>query len=400
MELTKCQNEGLKIAIQRYKNREKYTVISGYAGTGKSTLVKFIIEALNVPKDKVGFACFTGKAAEVLRKKGNKNAITLHKMLYDFFVTERGTFIKRPKKELDYKVIVVDECSMTPKSMIDLLLSYENIYVLFIGDPFQIHSINSNESHNLLDHPHIFLEEIMRQAAESEIIQLTMKIRENKEIPLMRGKEVQVLSKKELNTGMLTWADQILVATNTTRNYINNQVRELKGFYGLPQEGEKMICLRNYWDILNRNGDAIVNGMTGIIKNPIEGFKVIPRFIQKENRYIYNITCDFIPDGMTEEKDNIIFKSLELDRKMILTGEKSIDWQTAYKLNKIKEKYGEIIPLEFAFGYAITGHKAQGSEWDKVLVIEEKFPYDKIEHSRWLYTCCTRSASRLVLIRK
>ena len=71
MLLTKKQEEGLKIILERHKNNEKYTVISGYAGTGKSTLVKFAIDALNVEKSKVAYATFTGKAAEVLRKKGN-----------------------------------------------------------------------------------------------------------------------------------------------------------------------------------------------------------------------------------------------------------------------------------------------------------------------------------------
>ena len=79
MELTPKQQEGLKIALERYKANEKYTVIAGFAGTGKSTLVKFIIDALDVDKDKVAYATYTGKAAEVLRKKGNPNAMTLHK---------------------------------------------------------------------------------------------------------------------------------------------------------------------------------------------------------------------------------------------------------------------------------------------------------------------------------
>lgn len=66
MKLTKKQEEGLKIAVARYKNREPWTCISGYAGTGKSTLVKFIIAALNVDPEDVCYIAFTGKAATVL----------------------------------------------------------------------------------------------------------------------------------------------------------------------------------------------------------------------------------------------------------------------------------------------------------------------------------------------
>ena len=72
MILTAKQEQGLKIAVQRHKDGEKYTVISGYAGTGKSTLVKFIISALDIDDNRVCYTAFTGKAAEVLRKKGNR----------------------------------------------------------------------------------------------------------------------------------------------------------------------------------------------------------------------------------------------------------------------------------------------------------------------------------------
>ena len=109
MELTVAQQKGLKIALERHKNNEKYTTIAGYAGTGKSTLVKFIINALQVDPTKVAYATFTGKAAEVLRKKGNPNAMTLHRLLYDSIPKSSGGFIRVPKKTLDYTIIVVDE---------------------------------------------------------------------------------------------------------------------------------------------------------------------------------------------------------------------------------------------------------------------------------------------------
>ena len=88
---------------------------------------------------------------------------------------------------------------------------------------------------------------------------------------------------------------------------------------------------------------------------------------------------------------------LGMDKKLILTGEKSLDWKTEYRLGK--SKYADGIPMEFTYAYAITAHKSQGSEWDKVLVIEERFPFDKEEHARWLYTACTRASGKLVLVR-
>ena len=131
MILTNKQEEGLKIILDRHKRNEKYTVVAGYAGTGKSTLVKFAIEALNVESSKVAYATYTGKAAEVLRKKGNPGACTLHKLLYDHFPMPGGGFYRKPKTELDVTIVVVDEVSMVPKPMVDLLLKHK-IYVIFL----------------------------------------------------------------------------------------------------------------------------------------------------------------------------------------------------------------------------------------------------------------------------
>ena len=396
MELNAKQKNGLTLALQRYKNKEKYTVIAGYAGAGKSTLVRFIIEELKtygVKETDICFACFTGKAAQVLLKKGNKNVITLHKLLYKSIPKESGGFVRIPNPSIPYKIVVVDEVSMAPKTLMDLLFKH-NVYVICLGDPFQLPPVDKKEDNHLLDAPHIFLDEIMRQAQESEIIQLSMAIRENRPIEAFQGKEVQILNKEELNTGMLTWADQILVATNATRVSINAQMRKLLNFGEQPQDGDKIICLRNYWDCFSDNEEPLVNGTIGILKNSFLTKRYLPNIVKSIDglSHIDLIMGDFISDS------GMYFHSLEMDKKMIDTGEFSLDWKTVYQLNR-NPKTRDIPPLEFTYGYAITCHKAQGSEWDKVLVIEEKFPFDKIEHARWLYTAVTRSSEKLVLVR-
>lgn len=394
MELTLAQEEGLKCSLARYKAHEKFVVISGYAGTGKSTLVKFIIAALDVDESKVAYASYTGKAAEVLRKKGNPNAMTLHKLLYDSFPRPGGGFFRKPKTSLDYSVIVVDEVSMVPRSMVELLLSHM-VFVIFLGDPFQLPQISKDETHDLLDHPHVFLSEIMRQAKESEIIQLTMKIRAGENISVCQGEDAIVIPKRELVTGHLLWADQIICATNAMRFGLNNQMRQLLGFEGLPQDGEKVVCLRNQWEDLSEDGTAaLVNGMTGTLKNPFKSFRMAPKYVKMRKHKMDIIQGDFVSD------EGDLFKSVEIDKKLIMDGEYSLDWRESYALGKLKNKIGDIAPRQFAFGYAVTGHKAQGSEWDKVLVLEESFPFDKLEHARWLYTCATRASSRLVLVKE
>ena len=151
--------------------------------------MRFIIEALDVEAKKVCYATFTGKAAQVLAKKGNKNAMTLHRLLYDSVPRPGGGFTRIPKKSLDYTVVVVDEVSMAPKSIMTKLFSH-NVYVICLGDPFQLPTIEKEEDNHLLDNPHIFLDEIMRQATESGIIRLTMDIRDQKPLDYIKNDEV------------------------------------------------------------------------------------------------------------------------------------------------------------------------------------------------------------------
>ena len=392
MELTNKQQLGLKVAVARYQNGEKYTCISGYAGSGKSTLVKFIVQSLPGidPETDVVYATFTGKAAQVLLKKGNKNVSTLHKLLYESLPRPDGTWYRKPVERIPYKIVVVDEVSMVPQSMIDQLFRY-HIYLLALGDPFQLPPINKDDVNTLLDKPHVFLDEIMRQAQESEIIRVSMDIREGKDLSLLDGSEVKIYDKKDFTAPMMLWADQILVGTNATRIGLNNTMRELLGREGGPQDGDKVICLKNDWDTIANNYDPLVNGTIGYLKDSYSTFVSFPRFLGGHKFDV--LQSKFITDGGAE------FDTLPMDKKMIMTGEKCCDFKTAWTISR-NRMHGHKLPKEFTYGYAITCHKAQGSQWEKVLIVEEGFPYDKTEHARWLYTALTRAEEKAVIIRK
>ena len=134
MELTEKQLQGLNLTLERFRNKQKYVVISGYAGTGKSTLVKFIIAALGEygidPDADVIYTSFTRKATQVLQKKGNKNVSTLHKLLYKWRPLSNGKFRRIPYTSLEpYKVVVVDEVSMVPKELMQLLFTH-NVFII------------------------------------------------------------------------------------------------------------------------------------------------------------------------------------------------------------------------------------------------------------------------------
>lgn len=285
---------------------------------------------------------------------------------------------------------------MAPKALMDLLFTHP-VYVICLGDPFQLPPIEKEDDNELLYHPHIFLDEIMRQAQESEIIRLTMQIRNNEELKTYNGNEVKILPAKNINTGILQWGDQIITATNAKRQSINAQMRQLLGRYGEPVEGDKMICLRNYWDDLSEQCNPLINGTIGYIQSGFKTWRELPYFIRKQFKVS---KIDIFATNLYVPETEDIYHSIEMDYNMILTGEKSIDWRLSYALGRLKPKYGDMIPKEFDFAYAITCHKSQGSEWNKVVVIEEKFPFIKNEHARWLYTACTRASEKLVLLKE
>lgn len=389
MILTAKQEEGLKIAVKRYKDHEPWTCIAGYAGTGKSTLVKFIVQALNLDENAVCYIAYTGKAAKVLRDKGCTNAMTAHRLLYQSFPRADGTFYHKVKRPLDYPydLIVVDEISMLPKEIWDLLLSH-NIHVICLGDPFQLPPIG--EDNQVLYNPHIFLDEIMRQAQESEIIRLTMDIREGKSLPLFKGNEVQIFDQKDMVDGMFTWADQIIVAKNETRRNINSRVRNMifNTASEEPVEGDKIICLRNSWETVTEAGDVLVNGTIGTMHNI--------RYFQHHPFLKPKLTANFISDDCEEDAESspidMYFRDLNIDYKLLTTGEPTVTEKNFRRFPK------EFRPLNFDYGYCITCHKAQGSEYGKVLVVEEYLRGN--DHARWLYTAATRAKDKLVIVRK
>lgn len=385
MILTAKQEAGLKIAVDRYNAHEAYTCIAGYAGTGKSSLVSCIIAALNLAPAYVAYIAYTGKAALVLKNKGCPNATTAHKLLYNSMPRKDGTFYHQPKRPLDgpYKLIVVDEVSMIPRPMWELLLSH-HIHVIALGDPGQLPPVG-DENTDILKQPHIFLDEIMRQEADSEIVNMSMLVRQGKELPLFKGNQVQVLPRSEYFADMLTWADQVLVGKNATRVQINHVMRKmlLGQEDNFPVDGDKIICLKNDWNLLTPGGEPLVNGLIGTIKNPL----------RKSMAFVGNeVFADFVPDGA--ENQNDIFHDLAMDYKLFMNGEPTINKDNFRKIPSVFH------PHLFDYGYCITCWKAQGSEYNKVLLFEEDFPrLGSEDHFRYLYTGITRAVEKLVIIK-
>lgn len=383
IQLTEKQVQAVEIGLDRYKKGEPYTVISGYAGTGKSTVVKFIVDALNLHPEDIKYVAFTGKAAQVLRTKGH-NATTIHKLIYKAFLnTKTGKFVyaKLPPEEVEAKVIIIDEISMVSAPLLRDLASY-GIHMIMLGDPGQLPPIG--EDNGMLKNPHVFLDEIMRQALDNPIIYLSMLIRTGQQIPAMDNNFVKVVKKSDLQVGMLNWADQVICGRNDTRRMLNNLMRKSKGFEGLPQVGDKMICLRNDWETTNSEGFPIVNGTIGHIEkiHRIGNFNIDEPVTTNKTGIIVNFKPDF----------SSVFNELNIDPNTPRGFENVLQ----YQINDPKIRKPEYIYHDMDYGYAITCHKSQGSSWGKVLVIAEVL--NSKEYRQWLYTAVTRAEEKLILV--
>lgn len=379
MTLTIGQEKGLKIAVERYKNKEPFTVINGPAGSGKSSLVRFIIDALNISEDKVVFIAYTGKASLVLRNKGCTNAITAHKLLYHAKEKPDGTYEFTPKKHLDYnyKIIVLDECSMLPDEMWKLLLSHK-VHVLALGDSEQLPPVDGDSK--ILDNPHVTLDEVVRQALDSPIIRLSVDIREGKYLEYGGPKECRVMPSNRISDKLLIGADQILCGKNITRHCLNERLRKIKfgeQYANKPLDGDKIICLKNDWSTLGSNEEPIVNGMIGTVNN-----------IRLSDGRLYKpeMTADF-----TSDNDGF-YKDLNMDYKIFTDKETTVNKDNWMMFPKNERAH------EFDYAYAVTVHKYQGSEAEKVVVYDEWLG-DVEFHRKWLYTAVTRSSRMLVVVK-
>ena len=411
--LTRKQEEALKLAVARYQLGMPYTVISGYAGSGKSTLVKFIISALNIPDEQVAYVAYTGKAANVLKNKGCPNATTAHKLLYHARQTKNGNYVFTPKKTLEgnYELIVVDEVSMLPQELWYQLLSH-GVYVLALGDPGQL-SPPKDETNPILEKPHVFLDEIMRQAQESAIIRLSMHIREGKDFrtfPTVSG-EVRIIPHKwmfEDENQTLLQASQIICGTNAQRFDLNDKIRKLMGRGPIPEPDDKIIGLKNHWDDISDQGNALTNGAIGHIIPKEHILQTYPNTVKFKG---FMPTDILVADFITDDGDT--FKDLPIDYQGLTTNRPALTGAQEYTLggyNKSLEKkieqYGYsvvkplIIPYSFNYGYAITCWKSQGSEYPYVLGYDCNWlrKKDTEEYKKYLYTLVTRAENAVILV--
>jgi exodeoxyribonuclease-5 len=384
--------------------------LAGFAGTGKTTLAKHLAEGT----DKVLFAAYTGKAASVMRKRGCPLASTIHQLIYlpssrsklrlldleeqlwevecETPMEDRATnsLILKLKKQIEEEkqrlkrpaftlnpessvkeanLVVIDECSMVDEKMGMDLLSFKTP-VLVLGDPAQLPPVKGG---GFFTHrqPNMMLTEIHRQAWDSPILTLATKVRMGESLEdgqygesmVMRGKPDQDLVMK---------ADQILVGKNETRRKCNSRMRFLLGYNStpvpddggfnvLPVKGDKLVCLRN------DHMEGLLNGTIWTVDEVSPG--------ACDNRICLTVTNE--DDQQT-----------------------TVEAHTHYFEGREEElPYYEIREAQcFDYGYALTAHKAQGSQWSDVFVFDESYVF-RGSAKQWLYTAITRASERVIVCR-
>jgi exodeoxyribonuclease-5 len=373
--------------------------VGGYAGTGKTHLLCTLRNEIRTfnRKINVAFATFTGKASSVLKNKLTEgNAIrhndyigTIHGMIYRA-ETKYDKILKThvvigwkriPYDEFFYDLIVIDEGSMVSKDIWEDLQAFGRP-IIVVGDHGQLPPV-SEKAFSLMHKPNFILSKIHRQAEDNPIIQLSAFIRKHGYIPnqIWSPGVFKVPWEHEKTQRIWKSLDHdekliVLCGFNATRCGLNRNIRgKMKYKKKTPYPGERIVCLRNNHTI------KLMNGQIGTMM-----------WLMPEDTNIYRLTIDVDNDPDPYE---CIAHMSTFDQVTYTT------YSDEPKI-KIAQKYAKEQGYEldyFDYGYCISVHKSQGSEWDKVILFEQRTKFwDDEYYKRWLYTGVTRAKEKLMVV--
>lgn len=370
----------------------------GPPGSGKSVVLNAIVERLGLDvKTQVAPMSFIGAASLVMRTKGLITAKTAHSWIYDSVLIplkdEYGHIVyderNRPvmyrgferKQHLpsSIRLIIIDEAYCMPRRMRPDIEKF-GIKIIACGDQNQLPPVQDSPAY-LVDGKIHHLHTIMRQAGLDDILYIANRAMLG--LPLLNGYygNSLVIDREDLSDNMLLWSDVVICGTNKTRDKINQHIRYIKGYTSsaLPCYGERMVIRNNNWDdgVLDRNENMInlVNGLIATVTNQPS--------VDTYNPETKCINVQFVPDLA---KDCVFNSDTNFE---YLIG--NVDQR-----NKIKaSRFTRGVLAEFA--YAITCHISQGSQFHRVIYVEESL--HKSIQSPLNLVGCTRADQQLIFVK-
>ncbi|MCO5259663.1 MAG: AAA family ATPase [Crocinitomicaceae bacterium] len=420
-------------------------LLSGYAGTGKTSLLGAFIKTLAHYKINTTLLAPTGKAAKVLSSKSSKRAFTIHKMIYrrknktdDFSTLQLAPNLQKNT------IFIVDEASMigdytmvegnvNQRNLLEDLLEYvfsgQHCKLILLGDVGQLPPVGSNFSPALNsaylsnNFPRLTLytaqlNEVLRQQKDSDILLNATNLRNfkssfyqfevhpNADIALVNGTELQdFLEHSFSNYG----TDETILITRSNKrcNEYNRQIRARVFWYEeLVCNGDLLMVVKNNYHWLKDEPEMgfIANGETMIVK----------RVLKHEHLYGFDfirlsvLFPDYEQIGEQEviiHSESLMCEGASLPRERLKELFFEVEKDYLYEHNK-KKRYELILAnpyfnaLQVKFGYAVTCHKSQGGQWEHVFIDVGFLPedLDMEEYNRWLYTALTRAKSKVFLV--
>jgi exodeoxyribonuclease-5 len=431
------------------RNSDQIFVLKGYAGTGKTTAVRSLVESLPALRGKTVLLAPTGRAAKVLSSYTGKQAFTIHKKIYFKKAGYEGGFSFTLQQNMHSDtVFIVDEASMISASgglggngtfgggsLLDDLVSYvfngNNCKLILIGDSAQLPPVGLDISPALdteyLKASYYFkvdsheLTEVVRQAENSGILTNATEIRKQissgaagKPHFLLDFKDIRRLGGDELEDALNDAYSKfgaedtmVICRSNKRANIFNQQIRaRIRWQENELSTGDYMMVVKNnyFWLPEESKAGFIANGdiiqLTSIGKmQEMHGFRFAdvrmkmtdyPNEPELETRLLLDTIMSEAP-ALSNEDNKRLYESVSADYADIS--------DRRMRSKKIKED-GFFNALQVKFAYAVTCHKAQGGQWPCVFV-EQGYLTDEMintEYLRWLYTAVSRASERLYLV--
>lgn len=392
------QIEALTKIVKFLHNNQREFVLAGYAGTGKTTIVENIYRYVQEYEKYPIISSITHRALQVLREKltfiPNDSFQTIHSMLYGAPDMRMKFCIGSPKVQ-PKRLTIIDEASMIPQDVLnDIRQACRYGKVIFIGDSYQLRPVGDDQK--LLVNPDVELTEVLRH--ESGILELATAIRNKERIIIPKDKmegivrckanPVDVYLKKREKTASII----IITATNKERVGYNQSIRQ--ELFGLTGQWNDLVLNESLISI--SNNDWFTNGSVFNVKDILAEQGVAQAQIKLMGKKDDN------DNPRTSIEDYHRFKVVDDQDRTIRVFLFPITLQPSIynaQIEELQRKHSDGYKMTdksvvlATYGYAISCHKAQGGQWERVIVDHTYFKTDP----RWQYTAVTRATHRLYL---